>query len=113
MSDQVDQDRNGVLTPDELYPVVVDLSKEHPYSITLEHCHRFVQVWDEDGNGVITRDEMFEFCKFMFIYEVLANDSALRQEMLALQDLEDGEIRAHEGIDQMRENKLLILRMED
>ena len=36
MFDKVDADGNGKLTPDELFPIVTEMTNEHPLSITIE-----------------------------------------------------------------------------
>ena len=42
---EVDVDKNGVLTPDELFPVVETLLGFSSWSLTLEHCARFAEVF--------------------------------------------------------------------
>ena len=31
--------------------------------ITMEHCVRFADVFDDDRNGIITADEFLDFCQ--------------------------------------------------
>ena len=56
----VDTDGNGVLTPDELFPVISELVT-CPWAITLEHCERFLHIFDENNDGVINLSEFHSF----------------------------------------------------
>ena len=62
--DALDADGSGNLSPDELAPVIVELSKAQPWSVSLEHCLKFAAVFDADGNGTIERDEFLKFVHF-------------------------------------------------
>merc|ERR1719199_1809429 len=73
MFDRCDKDKNGVLTPNELVPVVMELSQESESSITLDHCQAFIDIFNPDMK-VITREKAIEFMKFMFTYEALLSD---------------------------------------
>ena len=57
MFDKLDADRNGTLSPDELFPVIEGLVNEHPMSITLSHCRAFADVFDANKDGVISKEE--------------------------------------------------------
>ena len=46
-----DADGNGVLTPDELFPVIEELMRKNPWAVTMEHCVKFAAIFDADGNG--------------------------------------------------------------
>jgi Ca2+-binding EF-hand superfamily protein len=48
---ELDQNGDGVLTPDELYPVIKSLLGGHQWTMTLEHCDQFAAVFDENGDG--------------------------------------------------------------
>jgi len=65
--ESLDADQNGYLDPKELYPVVVDMSAAHPFSVSLEHCKRLVVLFDTDKNGVISRSEFADFAMFVMI----------------------------------------------
>merc|ERR1719316_2021961 len=69
--DELDVDKNGVLQPEELFPLVVDLSQEHPLAVTIDHCRYLTVIFDEDGNGVISRDEFVNLVRFIFIVQWL------------------------------------------
>ena len=66
----VDEDRNGVLTVDEIFTVIEDLV-QCPWAITLDHCHKFVQIFDADGDGVISVGEFHDFCIFVALISYL------------------------------------------
>ena len=84
--DKVDTDRNGTLSPDELFPVIEDLVNEHPMSITISHCKAFADVFDANKDGVISREEAKNFVKFILCYEVLEADPELLKRCLAYQE---------------------------
>ena len=66
----IDVDGNGVLTSDELFPVIEDLV-QCPWAITMDHCHKFVQIFDADGDGVISVGEFHDFCIFVALISYL------------------------------------------
>ena len=84
---EVDSDGNGVLSPDELYPVIEDLVS-CPWSITLEHCKRFLEVFDENGDGVINLAEFHSFLAATVLISYL--------EYQAQQEAEDAEVAEEE-----------------
>ena len=66
-----DSDGNGVLTPDELFPVIEQLMRRNPWAITMEHCVKFVDVFDASRTGA--RESFMR----------MQNDDPLRRVMLA------------------------------
>ena len=63
----LDRDGNGVLTPDELFPIVEDLLGFSSWAISLEHCYQLADVFDDNGDGVISAEEFVELVKFMAV----------------------------------------------
>merc|ERR1719265_713878 len=63
--DALDANKDGTLSADELYPVLIEISQESPMSITFEHCVRFMEMFDDSKSGNMTRTDFFEFAKFM------------------------------------------------
>merc|ERR1719160_433634 len=102
--DMLDEDKNGVLTADELFPVLVDISKESPMSITYEHCIRFMELFDDSKSGNLTRTEFYDFAKFMYL--MMWMDS-VRQEK-EMNDIIDGELKIDELLDMMQHNKQVV-----
>ena len=85
----LDTDGNGVLTPDELFPVLEEMLGSMDWGvadwITLDHCERFADVFDDDRNGVITADEFLDFCHFLTLMaylEAQANDEQAMDEQV-------------------------------
>ena len=77
----IDVDGNGVLTSDELFPVIEDLV-QCPWAITPEHCNQFVEVFDEDGDGVIDMGEFHTFIMFVTLMSYLEYQNEVAQEEL-------------------------------
>jgi len=69
--DALDVDRNGVLSPEELAPVVANLCQRHPWDVTIDHCQRLAVVFDTDQNGVVSREEFADFVKFCSVMAFL------------------------------------------
>ena len=53
----IDEDGNGVLTPDELFPIIEDMIS-CPWAVTMDHCTKFLDIFDENGDGVISVTEV-------------------------------------------------------
>jgi hypothetical protein len=47
------------LAPDELFPVILEVTQNAPWEITWEQCVKFADIFDTDGNGVVYRDEVY------------------------------------------------------
>lgn len=71
----LDQDGSGRIEAEELYPVVMELTNEHPLSVTLEHCRKIMEIFDQDKNGHLNRDEFVLFVKFLLTISFLEQNS--------------------------------------
>lgn len=71
----LDMDGSGRIEAEELYPVVLELTQEHPLSVTLEHCRRLMDIFDADRNGHLNRDEFVMFVKFLLTISFLEQNS--------------------------------------
>eukprot|EP00746_Dinoflagellata_sp_MGD_P158374 gnl/MRDRNA2_/MRDRNA2_86455_c0_seq5.p1 gnl/MRDRNA2_/MRDRNA2_86455_c0~~gnl/MRDRNA2_/MRDRNA2_86455_c0_seq5.p1 ORF type:complete len:1290 (+),score=317.82 gnl/MRDRNA2_/MRDRNA2_86455_c0_seq5:478-3870(+) len=96
--DALDIDKNGVLTPAEVFPIIEELSQEHPFSVTYEHCLRFVEMFDQAKNGVLSKEEFAEFIKFVWFMSWLESQQQPPPE-------EEGEMRIHEMLDLMQNDR--------
>ena len=69
----LDVDGSGVLEPEELFPLLGEMSRGRPWhnAITVEHCIDFANLFDADCNGVISLAEFGLFCKFAFVMSYL------------------------------------------
>jgi len=65
------------LTPDELFPVILEMTQNAPWEITWEQCVKFADIFDADGNGVIDREEFVGFSKFMIVGSMLESMAEL------------------------------------
>lgn len=68
---ELDKDHSGSLDPSELFPVVVELSAAHPFSVDLSQCARFAAIFDVKGDGVICLEEFVDFARFLSIMSFL------------------------------------------
>jgi Ca2+-binding EF-hand superfamily protein len=75
----LDKDKSGTLEPEELYPVIVELSQAHPYAIDIEHCKKFTKIFDIVGNGVIMKDEFVDFVRFLVIMNYMQSDDGRKK----------------------------------
>mmetsp|Transcript_13607 Transcript_13607/g.29985 ORF Transcript_13607/g.29985 Transcript_13607/m.29985 type:complete len:1122 (-) Transcript_13607:216-3581(-) len=83
---QLDQDRNNVLTPNELMPVVLAMSKAHHLSLNEEQCKRFTDIFDDLQNGVITRGEFVNFARFLMVMGYLKSQEGQAVRQIAMRD---------------------------
>merc|ERR1719478_1367703 len=105
---KVDEDGNGCLTPDELFPIIEEMVDEHPLSITLSHCVAFAEVFDANKDGVISRSEFRNFFEFLVVYETLNHDEDLLQSVMEKQGIIEGEYRMNENLMRLKENVEVI-----
>merc|ERR1719352_1733866 len=102
--DLLDVDRNGVLAPHEVFPVILELSLEQPVSITYEHCARFVDMFDQDKNGVLSKSEFVDFVKFVWFMRWLESqeEQAVAPEPAPV---DDGITRIDQMLDMMHNDR--------
>jgi hypothetical protein len=55
----------GTLELDELYPLIEAIADVGPFeanswTITLDHCRKFMELFDENGDGVLQPDEYIQ-----------------------------------------------------
>jgi len=86
---ELDVNHNDVLTPQELFPVIVELSEAHPYSVDMQQCERFTSIFDMHGDGVIRLDEFLDFARFMCIMQFLHSEEGRHEVAEGLQILAD------------------------
>ena len=91
---EVDTDGNGVLTPDELFPVIEELLAASPWAITMEHCVQFTDIFDADGNGSISINEFYVFNQFVALLSFIEAQSpeGAAADEAALQEARQNEI---------------------
>jgi Ca2+-binding EF-hand superfamily protein len=107
--DELDSDGNGVLSRSELVPVLVQLTGEHPITITEEHCQQLLEIFDEDGNGTISRTEFAGIAQFVFVMQWLEDQKSVasaEQEALEFQaEIAGGEYRIAQIISMFKSDK--------
>ena len=71
--DALDTDRSNTLDADELYEVMCDLTGDLSYSVTRDHCDKFVHIFNTSGSGAdgtaetLDRVDFERFCRFMVV----------------------------------------------
>ena len=75
--ERVDTDRNGVLTPDEIYPLIASLAGVNDMSVTLQQCREFASIFGEEGSGIVTRLEFVAFCRTILVMQYLHENDEL------------------------------------
>jgi len=68
---ELDVDSNGVVDPEELFPVVIELTNSEPWAVTDSHCRKFAHIFDEDGDGRIDISEFEKLVRFCVIMSAL------------------------------------------
>ena len=72
--DSLDADGNEKLSPDELVPVIADLSQGQPWDVDGKHCAEFAEIFDADQNGFIDRREFVQFVQFLVVMSFMRED---------------------------------------
>jgi len=104
---ELDMDKNGVLSPTELLPIIVDLTHAHPHSVDIEQCERFAAIFDQRGDGVIRMDEFLDFARFLIIMSYMNSDEGRRECAEGLQVMSDSK-RIEDLIQSMLEDRRAI-----
>lgn len=89
---ELDVDKNGTLDPGELFPVIVELSEAHPFSVDYEQCKRFTSIFDIHGDGVIRMDEFVDFARFLCIMSYLHSTNGKDKVEEGLKILSDSQV---------------------
>lgn len=85
----LDKSKTGTLSPAELFPVVVDLSKAHPFAVDLSQCERFTRIFDVHGDGVVRVDEFLDLARFLCVMSFLHSDDGKQRVKDALLIMSD------------------------
>jgi Ca2+-binding EF-hand superfamily protein len=68
---ELDVDRNGVVDPEELFPVIIELTNSEPWAVDDSHCRMFTHIFDEDRDGRINLNEFEKLVRFCVIMSAL------------------------------------------
>jgi len=73
----LDADKSGVLEPDELVPIIMNMSKAKSSqgisNLDEDKCKRFLTIFDANGDGVIQADELVELCQYLMVMNFLSS----------------------------------------
>merc|ERR1719199_1729399 len=111
---KIDEDGNGVLTPEELFPVISEMCADasgmpaDERFITLDHCIEFSTMFDKNQDGVVSKEEFSDFVKFALVYEQVLNNP----ELLPADSEKAGE-RIMDGLRKLKGNKTKVDQIMD
>eukprot|EP00928_Gymnodinium_smaydae_P048908 TRINITY_DN3276_c0_g1_i2.p1 TRINITY_DN3276_c0_g1~~TRINITY_DN3276_c0_g1_i2.p1 ORF type:complete len:1663 (+),score=442.61 TRINITY_DN3276_c0_g1_i2:141-5129(+) len=86
---ELDRDRSGSLTADELVPLIVELSNSKAKSVQPAHCTKLIELFDADKKGEILEDEFVALVQYVIIASMLESEGG--QDILNLAKLEESE----------------------
>mmetsp|Transcript_67218 Transcript_67218/g.105055 ORF Transcript_67218/g.105055 Transcript_67218/m.105055 type:complete len:1078 (-) Transcript_67218:41-3274(-) len=87
----LDKTNSGKLGPEELIPVIVQLSTANKSAVSLEQCTRFIKIFDANEDGVIQLMEFTTLTQFVIIAAHLESPDG--QKLLEQVQLEDSKFR--------------------
>mmetsp|Transcript_4524 Transcript_4524/g.11047 ORF Transcript_4524/g.11047 Transcript_4524/m.11047 type:complete len:634 (+) Transcript_4524:102-2003(+) len=73
--DSLDDDASGTLEINELFPLIEAIADVHPWSITYEHCARFLTLFDENGDGVLQFEEYLKLVQYVIAMATVEYES--------------------------------------
>mmetsp|Transcript_29382 Transcript_29382/g.84461 ORF Transcript_29382/g.84461 Transcript_29382/m.84461 type:complete len:1046 (+) Transcript_29382:73-3210(+) len=76
----LDRDSSGVLEPQELLPIILNMVKAQKLHLTEEHAQQFVDIFDAEGNGVISEGEFGNLVRFMMIMAFMQTEDGQKAE---------------------------------
>lgn len=88
---ELDKSKTNTLSPPELFPVIVELSRAHPFAVDLEQCERFTRIFDVHGDGVVRMDEFLDLARFMCVMSFLHSSEGKERVEDALKIMSDSQ----------------------
>ena len=68
---ELDPEAKGIVDPEDLFPVVIELTNSEPWAVTDAHCRKFAHIFDEDKDGKIALVEFEKLVRFCVIMSAL------------------------------------------
>jgi Ca2+-binding EF-hand superfamily protein len=90
----LDKDGNGMLDPEELMPMVRELTDAHDMAFDEDKCRRFASVFDDNGDNMIEAAEFVVFARFMMVLAYLESQEGQLTLAIAQEDQETRELLA-------------------
>merc|ERR1719478_2134966 len=102
----LDKDGNGSLDPEELYPLILEMTDAHHYALDLEQCKQFTAIFDDAKTGVISQKEFVNFARFLMVMSYLGTEDGKKTLAIANADEREAE-EARKDAERAKENKQL------
>mmetsp|Transcript_98061 Transcript_98061/g.211448 ORF Transcript_98061/g.211448 Transcript_98061/m.211448 type:complete len:1157 (-) Transcript_98061:40-3510(-) len=78
---RLDTDMSGVLEPDEIIPIMEEMTRAHKLSFTEDHCRHFIDIFDAERTGTISEADFVNFSRFMIIMAFMETDEGIEVEI--------------------------------
>lgn len=90
----LDKDGNGSLDPEELYPIILDMTNAHKYALDMDQCKKFTDIFDDERTGVISQKEFVNFARFLMVMSYLGTEDGKKTLAVATSDAAEAKQQA-------------------
>lgn len=104
---ELDQMGNGALSPQELIPVIAEMTGSMTCHINAEQCKQFVKIFDLYGDGCLRPDEFLDFSRFLCIMSFIQTDAGKAACQEAMRVMDDSK-KVDELIETMKQDRKQI-----
>lgn len=71
---ELDVDNSGRLEPNELFPILTEMTNSNQCSADLSQCERFAAIFDDGQTGYISQSEFVNFARFLMVMTYLETE---------------------------------------
>ncbi|CAD7928220.1 unnamed protein product [Amoebophrya sp. A25] len=85
--DTLDDNGNGSLEIGELFPLIEAIADVHPWSVSYEHCQRFMDLFDSNYDGLLQFTEYLDMVRYVIAFASIdhyANEANAAAELEAM-----------------------------